>query len=198
MAMKKLSILFIILSIYSFTYGQQELLLLSGKRIIVKDTKIDSSGVILYKTMKGKVKGFEQEEVFSLTREDKVEVIFYKPDCKDVCFKITQMRDYINGLADGREQKCGIYMIGGAVIGLTSGVLVPSFLSPVAPALTSVGVGIFKPKTEKLKIPEKYNENAHYIEGFQKSVRKKRVTNSIIGGGIGLVVGLSVAAILQN
>ena len=197
--MKHLS-LFILISLFTadISVGQRSILLNSGKRIYVSDTKIDSSGFLLYKNKRGKVKGFEINEVFLMTRDDGVEVIFYKPTCKDVCFKIDEMRYYLYGIADGREQKTPWAFIGGFAVGAGSGFLIPSFLSPVGPAMTSLGIGLVNPKTKNLNIPEKYKNNNHYIEGYRKSFKKKRITRSLMGGGAGLIVGIAAALIVYK
>jgi len=193
-------IVFIVLLVLYFVSkieAQESILLLSGNRVTIKDYRIDSSGVVLYKDKHERIHGFEQDEIFSVTRADSVEVILYQPACKDVCFRIDQMRDYLNGSADGKKEKTFWYGAGNFVVGATSGYLFP-FLSPVVPAATSTLIGVVNPKIHKLNIPEQYKENQHYIEGYTKSVKRKRVMTSILGGAVGIVVGIGVLAILTQ
>ncbi len=189
--MKRSSILLLFLISFCFSVmAQQSILLVTGKRVYVSETKIDND-LILYKTKKGKIRAFAIEEVFSLTRKDNVEVIFYKPDCEDVCFKINQMRDYLHGLADGREAKMWLPAAGGFITGVAAGRYTNPVFSVLAPALFSGGVALVTPKPENLDIPQKYINNEHYITGFQESTKKKRIITSLIGGGVGIALGIT-------
>lgn len=183
-------------------FSQESLLLNSGKRILISDIKIDSTGVIFYKNFKGKVNWIEYEDVFSWTRSDSVEVIFYKPACIDVCFRIDQMRDYLHGQADGRMVNTYSANIIGYVVGAGSGIFMSALglfiISPLPPAINSGLLGAFRPKAEKKDIAEKYKENMHYKEGFSNSLRKKRVVNSIISGASGLVSGIVFISIFSK
>lgn len=199
---KYFSILILTLFISTIGFSQQSLMLNSGKRIYITDIKPDTSGIIFYKNLKGKVKWIEMEDVFSWTREDSVEVIFYKPACEDVCFRIDQMRDYLHGKADGLERKTRGATVAGFVVGATSGVLLPAagltIISPLFPASNSIIIGLFNPKPEKNGIKEQYADNNHYKEGYTSSIKKKRIVNSIISGGAGLISGIIVVQILTK
>ncbi len=187
----KNSILFIIILIFSLNVSAQEsLLLTSGKRIYVKAVNLDSAAYVFYKMPNNKIKVIEREDVFSWTRADSVEVIFYKPACTDVCFKIDEMRDYLHGLADGNELKQPLAAGSGFAVGLASGIVTPPIAAPVLPVLNSIGFGSFKPKIENFDIDKKYENNKHYAEGFTQSVRRKRVLSSLVGGGVGMIAGI--------
>ena len=191
--------LFIIALIFMFqANAQQSLLLTNGKKINISELKLDSLNQILYKTPKGHIKMIEADEVFSWTREDSVEVIFYKPECSDVCFRIDQMKDYINGTADGRKHKAHWSTFAGFVTGTVSGMFLATYLTPVLPAGIAGLSGGIKPKEENLNIPKKYKNNKHYIEGYKKSLKQKRVINSIIGGGTGIIAGILIRSLLFN
>jgi hypothetical protein len=200
--MKKITFLSVIMLIaLSSVFSQENLLLNNGKRILISEIKIDTSGIILYKNIEGNVKWIEFEEVFSWTRDDSVEVIFYKPACEDVCFRIDQMRDYLHGEADGNN----VHTYGASIIsfiaGAGSGILMPVaglyILSPIPPAVNSGLWGAFRPNADKFEIPEKYKDNSHYKEGFTSSVRRKRVVNSLITGASGLVTGIVLITVLK-
>ncbi len=193
--MKKIVIFVILIFITSlFVSAQQSLMLNTGKRLYVSAIKIDTTNILFYKNMKGKVKWVEMEDVFSWTREDSVEVLFYKPACTDVCFRIDQMRDYLHGKADGLEVKTTGAVITGFVVGASSGILFPvmglTIISPVPPTINAMLFGVFRPKPEKNNIKDKYKDNIHYKEGYSGSIRRKRVISSIISGGTGLVLGI--------
>ena len=188
--------LFIIALLFMFqANAQQHLLLTNGKQIEISELKLDSLNHIFYKTQNGKIKWLNTDEVFSWTREDSVEVIFYKPECTDVCFKIEQMKDYLKGTADGRKHEAELSTVSGFAVGTVSGLFLAAYLTPILPAVTAGLNGAFKPKEEKLNIPEKYKDNLHYIEGYKKSVKQKRVINSIIGGSAGIIIGIFVRSL---
>ena len=189
----------LIAAVFSFTaQAQESLMLTSGKRIYVEAVNLDSAAYVFYKLDNGKIKAIEREDVFSWTRTDSVEVIFYKPACTDVCFQIDQMRDYLHGVADGKELKRPVPVIVGIAAGAAGGFLLPGFISPVIPALDAIGFGIPQPKIENFNIDSRYENNTHYAEGYTESVRRKRVINSLIGGGIGLVAGIVGVSVLSE
>lgn len=198
--------------------AQQSILLTNGKRILIKDSQVDSSGIIWIKKSNNKIKGFEQDEVFSLIRVDSVEVIFYKP-LSDDDFKIDQMRHYIYGQGAIRERRLtstltgGVpvgrlkwlvrktqhwqipALIGGMAVGFGSGMTVNPYLTPVPVVGFSFLVGAFNVKDKRMKISDEYLNDEHYKFGYKKSIKRKRVINSIIGGGVGLVAGLIVKSL---
>ncbi len=203
MQLKQISILISTATVLFFLINtvnaQQIILTKSGKKIEISDIKIDSSEFIYYKKPNGKVKWIETQDVFSWTRNDSVEVIFYKPDCEDVCFKISQMRDYLHGLADAKKEfKAPGALIIGFTVGATSGFLAPAYLSPIAPAANSIIFGTTKPKDKNLKIKPDYLDNPHYLEGYKRGIRKKRTINSIVGGGVGLIAGILAAILISK
>ena len=199
--MKKILLLSISLFLLAnFSYSQKTLLLNSGKRIQIQDIQIiDSTGIVFYKTIKGKTKWYRVEDVFSWTREDSVEVIIYNPACKDACFRVEEMRDYIHGLADGKENyKSAVPFATGFIVGAGSGFILPPILSPLPPAGTSILFGAIKPRIKNFKIPTQYQNNKFYLEGFKNSVRRKRVIGSILGGAAGIVVGIVTGYLLKK
>jgi hypothetical protein len=186
-----------------FTIGlsltaQESILLNSGKRIYIQAINLDSAAFVFYKTQSGHIKALDKEEVFSWTRTDSVEVIFYQPACADVCFQIEQMRDYLHGVADAKELKRPIPVVVGSVAGGAAGAFIMPILSPLVPTAVAAGYGIPRPKIEHFNIPEKYKDNPHYAEGYTSTVRRKRVINALIGGGIGLVAGITTMTILTK
>jgi hypothetical protein len=192
------SVLFICVIFVLKSEAQQSILLMSGNRVIIKDYRIDSSGVVLYKDKRMKVHGLEIDDVFSVIRADSVEEILYKPVCKDVCFRINQMRDYLTGIADGKKEKTFWYGAGNFSVGCAASFFLAPFLVPVPVAGTSSVAGVISPKENKLRIPENYKENAYYKEGYVKSVKRKRIISSIIGGGSGILIGFGILAILAH
>ncbi len=194
--MKRIFLFFLLIISSLVLFSQESILLTSGKRLKIQAINLDSVQYVFYKTQNGKIKVMDREEVFSWTRSDSVEVIFYKPACEDVCFKIDQMRDYLHGIADASEKKCPFPTIIGIAGGAAAGVFVTPIVSPLVPAAVALGCGLPRPQINKFKINEKYANNPHYAEGYTQTIRRKRVINAVIGGGIGLVAGIITATVL--
>ncbi len=188
--------LFIIFTGINSSEAQQNILLMNGKRIFINDSRVDSSGIILYKNKKNKVKYLEIADVFSMTRIDSVEVIFYKPSCSEECFKVEEMRAYLTGLAFGRDKKHFVILAGSFATGTVSGYFIPSYLSFIPSLGFSLITGAINPKDKNLDIPEKYKENKHFILGYKKGIKKKRIICSIIGGASGIISGIVIRNII--
>lgn len=201
--MKKTLIL-MVLCVFSasIVFGQQEILMKSGRKITAYKVKLDDKqGIVFYKNKKGKIKWESMSDVFSLTREDSVHIIFYKPDCEDVCFKIDQMADFLNGFAAGKEESAIFPLITGVVVGGGSSFFIVkaglSVLAPMPSVGNSILFGGIRPNPDNFDIPEKYKDNAHYKEGLVQSLKRKRATWSIIGGGIGIMTGVLGANLMK-
>ncbi|MEA2043578.1 MAG: hypothetical protein U9N85_13635 [Bacteroidota bacterium] len=201
--MNKILTFIVLLSFLSVAaWGQQEILMKSGKKITAYKVKIDDrQGTLFYKDKKGKVKWEQISDVFSLTREDEVHIIFYQPDCEDVCFKTDQMRDYLQGNAAADEKSMWFPLVSGIVFGSSSSFLLVrgglSFLVPVPSAAYATLLGGIRPNEEKIDFPNKYQSNAHYKEGFVQGLRKRRAVYSILGGGIGIISGVFSANLVK-
>jgi len=196
--MKHFFLVFALFTLSLSLSAQENILLNSGKRIYIQAINLDSAAYVFYKTPSGHIKALDKEEVFSWTRADSVEVIFYQPACEDVCFKINQMRDYLHGIADASEKKRPIPVVVGTIAGGAAGAFIMPILSPLVPTAAAMGFGIPVPKIKHFDIPEKYKDNPHYAEGYTETVRRKRVINALIGGGIGLVGGIVTMTILSK
>ncbi len=194
--MKKNIYWFIIVLIFSFTANaQNKMLLVTGKKIDIGSYKIGESDYLSYKNEKGKTKSINKQDIFSIKEENGKETVIYVPNAEDsTAFTVEQMRDFVTGAYDARTNyktplitSVGL-VVGGGSVGLTAAGM-STLLVPVLPVVYTSGIGIFKAKKEKLKLPENLKTNEYYTAGYLQRVNRKRVNHAIIGTLIGIAVG---------
>ncbi len=178
--MNKASIFMVVLFFMQFyAYGQQKILMNSGEVKEAYGVKIDNKqGLLFYKNKKGHVKWELLSEVFSYQREDSVNVVFYKADCEDACFKTEQMRRYLEGYADGASEKTfgalGSGIIAGGLSGYYFTKIGLTIFVPLPPAVTAGAFGLFRPKAKNFSALDNYKDDPHYTEGYLQRVKRKR------------------------
>ena len=184
------------------SFSQNTMLLTSGKKITIGEYKVSESSFLAYKNQKEKLKSIVIEDVFSIIDKSGAETIFYKSDTtNNESFSVDQMRFFVNGENDAiNNYKSPWTTVGGIVIGAGSVISVPlaglnSLYTPIFPTAYVSSVGLIKVKTKKLGIKNQYLENKHYVLGFEKAAKQKRIKNSLFGSGIGIAVGIGAALV---
>lgn len=194
--MKKILYLFFVLFCLSYyAKSQNTMLLVTGKKLVIGDFKLNKSDYISYKNQKGKIKSVAKQDVFSIRLNNGNETLIYHPDLSDTtAFTVEQMRDYVSGVYDARTNykmpwltSCAI-VLGGSSIGLTAAGM-NTLLAPVIPVTYSAGIGVFKVKKNKLQLPDNFKNNDYYTEGYLYRVNKKRINHAILGSIIGIAAG---------
>lgn len=185
-------ILILFIAIAGKAFAQDEILLISGDYANVKvlDTT-DYRRITIQKPGSKKIKTWYKEDIYSIKYEGGKEVIIYQQDTlENEYFTQAEMRIYIQGEQDAAAgYKTPIATAGAAVVGVGGG-MVLSVLAPIAPALYTILVG-----SRWIKIRKKYVSNPEMLKeevyrmGYEKEARSKLIQNSIIGGGIGMVLG---------
>lgn len=139
-----------------------------------------------------------KEMVFSVTTEG-VEQVIYSPDTLgfldsskvEVEYNVGEMRRYIKGEQDGRKVKSPWATVWGTGIGAIGGIG-GAFWGPVIPATYIVLVAV-KKKNKNLEKqvpkPELLDDEA-YMDGFNKTAKRRKVANATYGGIAGLAVGI--------
>lgn len=181
-------------------FGQNTLWLNNGKKITIVEYKINNNDLIVYKNLKNKSKAVSVLDVYSITENNGAEHIIYVPDTSyEGAFNILEMKNFVQGQYDADLKfKSPLTTIGGiAVAGVSSVVINPVYVFLVSGAYCST-IGLSKTSKKKLAIPEEYAKNEHYILGFKRVARHKRIKNSIVGSTIGLAVGLGTFAIISK
>lgn len=179
--------------------AQDEILFLNGDYATVK--VIDTSNykrITVQKPGKTKLKTWYKEDIYSIKFNGGEETIIYKQDTlENEYFTPAEMRIYIQGEQDASAgYKTPVATAGACAVGLGSGLML-GFLAPIAPAVYTIIVG-----SRWIKIKKKYVSNPDLLKeevyrmGYEKEARSKLIQNSIIGGGLSMVVGYVTANII--
>jgi len=181
-------------------FAQSSFLTFNGKRIDFAEIDTIGQEYITYKMADGKHKRIYKAEVFSITYPDFSAQIFYNTgDTIGDEFTADQMRSYLGGKANARQNyKNNRSVYGGFITGLIAPVVFPaigitSVLSPLAPLTEIAFVGVGNKKSKHFPMTKEQMDDLHFKEGYLETARKKRITNSIIGSGIGLAVGITAS-----
>lgn len=134
-----------------FAMAQDTLLLISGRKIVVKSFDVSENGIAYRKNEPGsKVKSIDPANVFSIITKDGQERIIYQPDSLDpLDFKAEEMRSFIHGTQDARMFYKNNLLKGlGFVVG--GGAAYYAFYGLIIPPLFSTFVGSFSPIVDKV------------------------------------------------
>jgi hypothetical protein len=180
--------------------NRDTILLLNGDAVIC--TIIDTAnGSVSVKNPKNPKKNivFENDRIFSIKNPSGEQVIYVYDSVLGNEFTVDEMRYFIYGEqdADHKFKANGCLWIGAAV-GLLSGVT-GSFLCPIPPFAFTALSGIPKVKIKHETVSNlDYLNHDPYLMGYERVAKKKRKLKSLIGGGLGLVVGLGTFGVLKS
>ncbi len=202
-----LLVFILVFSAFSQSFAQDTLWLLNGEKLILSNYKfIESGNFFQYENQKGKIKEIDGEFIFSITDNNGSEKIYYKPDTIEGNFYTTeQMRSFVTGGYDARiKYKSPVLTISGFIVGAGSifimpGIGLPLFYSPLIPAVYSTIAGFTAPsKKTIISNNPQYSKDQYYIKGYQEAVANKRVKNTIIGTGLGVLVGIISYSVIEK
>jgi hypothetical protein len=113
-------------------------------------------------------------------------------------FTVDEMRYFILGERDAdKNYKARGTLALGVLIGTLSG-FTGSFLCPIPPFAFTALCGLPKIKIKPGTVTNQdFLKHDPYLMGYERVARKKRKLQSLIGGGVGLVVGLSTYGVLK-
>lgn len=204
--MFQLRTFFIVFIFFQFTLSgsaqenKDTLLLLNGDVIIC--TIIDTTnGLTSIKNPKNSQKNIliENDRIFSIKSPAGEQIIYVYDTIIGNEFTIDEMRYFIYGERDADKNfKAKGSLLIGVAVGLLSGIT-GSFLCPIPPFAFTALSGIPKVKIKKGTVSDPdYLNHDPYLMGYERVARKKRKLKSLIGGGIGLIVGLGTYGILKS
>jgi hypothetical protein len=172
--------------------AQNKLWLANGKMKEIGEYNLEKKDFVIYKNKKGKFKSIERFDVFSIIDQSKNEQIIYLPDSVDnESFTVAEMRAFVQGEYDAHQNfKSPLTTIGGAGISGGAAVFISPIYSPLIPAVYCGVIGATKTSEKKIIIPKEYENNDHYLLGYKKATKQKRVKNAIFGSLIGLAAGV--------
>lgn len=203
--MKRLSLfLFLFLGIAAFELcAQDSIIYYNGKSFTGKISGYNNSSTVfsleMQKKNRIKLKTVDKANVFAVFYHDSSGKILYEPDITiEDDLTIAEMESFIAGQHLARYRyhapwatACGVVSgLGGVYLGFW-GFAVPAVYVGV---VTAVPV---KPVKKKYFPADRVNDEA-FIEGFKYQAKRKKMVNSLIGGGIGLLTLGTVLAILTN
>jgi hypothetical protein len=198
--------LFILLFLLNFSFfglsqeNKYTILLMNGDVIIasIVDT---TNGSVSIKNPKHPKKNIviENDRIFSIKNPAGEQVLYVYDSVLGNEFTLDEMRYFILGEqdADHNFNARGCLFIGAAV-GLLSGVT-GSFLCPIPPFAFTALSGLPKVRIKHETVSNmEYLKHDPYLMGYERVAKKKRKLKSLIGGGIGLVVGLGTYGVLKS
>jgi hypothetical protein len=152
--------------------------------------------------------------MFSYTNSEGEETILYKRDTlMGNFFSVNEMKMFVYGERDAYTNfKSTGWLIAGMGLGFT-GVLIdtydgttsagffqrdPSVFSIAVPFVVTIGSGLFKPKVRKEYAADvNFLGSEHYIEGFQKIAKVKKLKSALLGSVIGVTSGLVINSLVK-
>lgn len=195
------------ISLVNKVSAQDTIWFLSGERLITSNYTIKvEDGMLKYFNKRNKEKQVGLEFVYSVNEKTGYKKIYYEPSIMDnTPFSVDQMWSFIKGEYEAHEN---YHASGSTIIGIGTGIgsvyLLPAmqlsvFYSPIIPALGSAVNGMTNVSDNKIikKYPQ-YSDNEYFIAGYREVSNQKRVSNSIKGGILGLLVGFASAIIISN
>jgi hypothetical protein len=184
------------------TLKKDTILLTDGKFIYtsIVDT---SEGIIKYRKPRkpSKILKLGEKEIFSV-RSGFGENVYYAPDPNDSIsadnYSVEEMRYFILGIQDGKKAKFKtVPFVANFLIGAGAGVT-GHFLSPLVPFMSTAIFTIRKPKLNQNHVSNmEYLNHATYEKGYKQETTRKKKVQTLLGGGLGFLVGITTSFILS-
>ena len=180
--------------------AQNTLWLANGKKKEIGEYKLEKKDFVIYKNKKGKFKSIEKFDVYSIIEESKKEVIVYKPDSVDnESFTLTEMKAFVQGQYDANQHfKSLLSSIGGIGVAAASSLLINPLYTPIVSGVYCGVIGSTKASEKKIIIPNEFTNSDHYLLGYKKATKRKRIKNAILGSAIGLAAGFATFVIINQ
>jgi hypothetical protein len=194
--------LFVLMIFLSFlANGQGKINLMNGKIIEFDSIGKAGNNKFFYISHYDKeIASIRSKRIFSIVYPDGKEEIIFTPDSTISDLNVPQMKDYVKGEQDCRQfYKPKLATIGGLIIGGGAGFF-GFFYGPLLPAIYATYVTASNPPdvTKKPYCDKNYINNDYYAYGFETQGRKKKLSNALCGGGIGLAASLIAYVIIEK
>lgn len=213
----RLIIIMLINGLSVSSVAQDKIQLLNGKILRGKlGNEFEDYFDFQYYEKGGKVKSIDlvKYRIFSYTNSAGEETILYKQDTlMGNFFTKNEMKMFVYGQRDAfANYKAAPWFVSGLAIGFTSVILDTYDFRPnggffkIDPTIVpiggifvyTIGSGLFKPRVRKEYAADvNFLSSEHYIEGFQKIARVKKLKNSLLGSVIGVSTGLIVYSLAK-
>lgn len=210
--MKLIAAVFL-MCLYTLCFSQNQLTFLNGKTIQGKllTEKEDYFGFRSEKKEgKTKLLQLSKYRLFSYTNEKGEETILYQQDSSvGNYFSQTQMKLFVFGQRDAYQSFRAVhYFVGGLALGYTSVLLdtyefqdgntcakgffhrTPSIAPIAVPLVFTIGAGFMRSKVRREHASDaSFLSSEHYIDGFRKVAKFKRLKNAFLGSVAGVAAG---------
>jgi len=196
----KLLSIVLILICSSALSAQNTIWLTNGKKKEIREYKLDNKEFVIYKNKKGKFKSIEKFDVYSIIEQSNKEVVVYQTDSIDKeAFTLLEMRAYVQGQYDAHQNfKSPFTTVGGVGIAAASSLFINPLYTPIISGVYCGVIGATKTSEKKIIIPQEYHNSDHYLLGYKKATKRKRIRNAIIGSAVGLAAGFTTFVIVNN
>lgn len=202
-----ISILIIAIASVSTVKAQDTIMLMSGKRLIVSNAEVKTTpkgDTIVAYQLKNKQKKKSVSKIFSV-KNGLSEQLFYSQEYEED-LTVSQMRNYLNGLADFNQGFSWVAFAGG-IASVAGAAAVPT-IEIKGNVSGSIPVGVVVPfaylgiisntgksvaKLKKLK-PD-MSEDEYYITGAQAAIGRQRFRSGLFGVAAGGVLWIAASLI---
>lgn len=205
--MKRLFLFFLISFFSCHLAGQtieplDTVYLMSGKTVagVVKDSTDEQLKILIPRKGNFKADFIDLDLVYSVKYKNGVETIFYKQDTLFGNYYTAQeIRYFLHGERDAmRSYRSPFWSAGAFAFGFAGG-LTASVFTFIPPFAYAGATTLFRIKIKPGTVSDPaYLKYDTYLLGYEKQARKHRIFRALIWGGIGMVGGLTTAAIISN
>ncbi len=178
---------------------KDRILFMNGREELstILDTNSSNIQYLRPEIKKDREVSIDKYRIFSITYGSGQEVVFYQQDSiNGNMLSVDEMRYFVYGERDALKGfKAPVAFWGGLATGLAGGAAAPAIglgiLAPVIPGVfTAVNASGYVTVRKKNVSDEKYLTNDHFLAGYERTARSIRVQNSLLGGGLGVVLGV--------
>lgn len=190
-------------SLSSDTSGSDRILLMNGKELEGRILE-EEEGKVTYKYLKRgdwKTEALAKYRIYSLNPEGEEERILYEQDSaigNDL--SRDQMGNFILGERDAMQGYRAPYtMAGGLVLGAVGAYALEwSVFTLTIPLVYTLGATAPKIRVDKSTVSDQdLLESDHYLKGYEREARSKRLFNALKGSVGGIVIGMVTYAIVN-
>ncbi len=196
----KLLSIAIILAFSGILSAQNTLWLANGKKKEIGEYKLDNKEFVVYKNKKGKFKSIEKFDIFAIIDQSSKEITIYQPDSTHKeSFSIIEMRAFVQGQYDAQLNfKSPLSTLGGAGIAAAASLFINPLYTPIVSGVYCGVIGFTKTSEKKIIIPNEYQNSDHYLLGYKKETKRKRIKNAILGSAMGLAAGFATFVVINQ
>lgn len=200
--MKNLILLCLSILLTTFIAVSQDTLVLTNGKI---KTNIEFLGVdsihVHYKNLKknnNPATTITKELVYAVVKQESIQIITYLQNEDGTYILYDNMLEFLDGFMTSKRnyRNYPIFATGFAV-GASSGIFLPTAITPIPPILFPGLVGAFKPDVTKNKhFPLNRADDYYFIKGFEYGVKRTSLRSAALGSVSGFATGFLINVFL--